>query len=108
MGEPACQESGIPGTVPSTCQKKGVGGVATQRVRLGENGRISIPAAYRRELGMRPGDELIMHVEDGEIRLVSPKQALERARRVIAKYVKSGESLADSLIADRRAEAKRE
>lgn len=82
--------------------------MATQRVRLGENGRISIPAAYRRELGMRPGDELIMHVEDGEIRLVSPKQALERARRVIAKYVKSGESLADSLIADRRAEAKRE
>jgi AbrB family looped-hinge helix DNA binding protein len=82
--------------------------VMIQRVRLGENGRISIPAAYRRELGMRTGDELIMHVEDGEIRLVSPKQALERARRVLAKYIKGGESLADSLIADRRAEASRE
>jgi AbrB family looped-hinge helix DNA binding protein len=82
--------------------------VATRRVRLGADGRISIPAAYRRELRIRAGDELIVHVEDGEIRLVSPKQALERARRVLAKYTKGGESLADSLITDRRAEGSRE
>ncbi len=63
------------------------------RIKLGENGRISIPAAYRRQLAMRAGDELIIQVEDGEIRLTSPKLALERARRIVGRYVKGGESL---------------
>jgi AbrB family looped-hinge helix DNA binding protein len=82
--------------------------VTAHRVKLGDNGRISIPAAYRRQLGVRAGDELVMDIEDGEIRLASSKLALERARRLIDKYVKGGESLTDSLIADRRAEAARE
>jgi AbrB family looped-hinge helix DNA binding protein len=79
-----------------------------RRLRIGENGRIAIPAAYRRELGMRPGDELIVRVEEGEIRLSSPKLALERARRILGRYLADGDGLADSLIADRRAEAARE
>jgi AbrB family looped-hinge helix DNA binding protein len=82
--------------------------MTAHRVKLGDNGRISIPAAYRRQLGVRAGDELVMDIEDGEIRLASSKLALERARRLIDKYVKGGESLTDSLIADRRAEAARE
>lgn len=82
--------------------------MAPRRLKIGENGRISIPAAFRRELGVRPGDELIARVEDGELRITSPKLALERARRIIGRYLKEGENLADSLIADRRAEAARE
>ena len=31
---------------------------------LGANGRISIPAAYRHELGLRPGDELLIQLEE--------------------------------------------
>ena len=80
----------------------------THRLKHGENGRISIPAAYRRKLGMRPGDELIVQLDEGEIRLTSPKLALERARRLVDRYVQTDESLVDSLIADRRAEAARE
>ena len=78
------------------------------RVKLGEGGRISLPAAYRRELGLRPGDELIVRLEDGAIRVTSPKLAIERARRMLGRYIQTKESLADSLIADRRAEATRE
>jgi AbrB family looped-hinge helix DNA binding protein len=88
--------------------KRFVRGMATHRLKISENGRISIPAAYRRELGVGPGDELIARMEDGELRLTSPKRALERARRILRPYLKDGESLADSLIADRRAEAARE
>ena len=80
----------------------------TSRLRLGENGRISLPAAYRRELGLRPGDELILQLEEGGIRVTSPKLAIERARRILDRYTKTDESLVDSLIADRRSEAARE
>ena len=80
----------------------------TSRLRLGENGRISLLAAYRRQLGLRPGDELIVQLEEGGIRVTSPKLAIERARRILGRYIKTGKSLADGLIADRRAEAARE
>ena len=82
--------------------------MTTSRLRLGENGRISLPAAYRRELGLRPGDELILQLEEGGIRVTSPKLAIERARRILDRYIKTDESLVDSLIADRRSEAVRE
>lgn len=82
--------------------------MARHRLKISENGRVSIPAAFRRELGVKPGDELIARVEDGELRLTSPKLALERARRILDRYIKDDEDLADRLIADRRAEAARE
>ena len=81
--------------------------MARRRLKISENGRISIPAAFRRELGVQPGDELIAHVEDGELRITSPKLALERARRILDRYIKDDEDLADRLIAERRAEAAR-
>jgi AbrB family looped-hinge helix DNA binding protein len=81
--------------------------MTTSRLKLGQNGRISLPAAFRRELGLRPGDELIVQLEDGGIRVTSPNLAIERARRILDRYITTDESLADSLIADRRAEAAR-
>ena len=66
--------------------------MTTSRLRLGENGRISLPAAYRRELGLRPGDELILQLEEGGIRVTSPKLAIERARRILDQYIKTDES----------------
>lgn len=82
--------------------------MVVQRAKLGENGRISIPASFRQALGIRPGDELIVQLEDGAIRVTSPKLAIERARRMVDRYVRTDDSLVDSLIADRRAEAARE
>jgi AbrB family looped-hinge helix DNA binding protein len=78
------------------------------KARLNANGRIVIPAAVRQALGLRPGDELIMRVEDGELRLSTRRQALARARRMIRRYIPGDEDLTQSLIDDRRAEAARE
>ena len=82
--------------------------MTTSRLRLGENGRISLPATYRRQLGLKPGDELIVQLEEGSIRVTSPKLAIERAQRILDRYIHTDDSLVDSLIADRRAEAARE
>ena len=76
--------------------------------RLTENGRIVIPASYRKALGIKAGDEVILRLEDDELRITTMKRKLERARRRIRKYVKPGVSLADELIAERREAAKRE
>jgi AbrB family looped-hinge helix DNA binding protein len=78
------------------------------RTHLDSNGRIVIPASARRALGIEPGDELILVVEDGEIRLRTAGQAARKAQDLVRRYSRPGESLADSLVADRRDEASRE
>ena len=78
------------------------------RMRINENGRVVIPASYRKALGIKAGDEVILRMEDDELRITTMNRSLERARRRIRKYVKPGVSLADELIAERREAAKRE
>jgi AbrB family looped-hinge helix DNA binding protein len=78
------------------------------KAKLNANGRVVIPAPVRRALDLRPGDELIMRVEDGELRLSTRRQALARARRMIRQYIPEDVDLTQSLIDDRRKEAERE
>lgn len=72
------------------------------------DGRLLIPASFRKRLGLDEDGHVLMHVEDGELRVTSRKQALRQVQELVARYVPEGESLVDSLIADRRAEAARE
>jgi AbrB family looped-hinge helix DNA binding protein len=78
------------------------------RVRLGPDGRIVIPAAFREALGLKDGQVLFAHLEEGEIALLTATAAARRARAIIRKYVPDGISLVDELIEDRRREVERE
>ena len=77
------------------------------KVRLGSHGRVVIPAPLRQALNLTSGDQLIMRVEDGELRLSTRRQALARARRRIRQYIPD-DDLTKSLIDDRRKQAERE
>lgn len=79
-----------------------------ETTRLTEGGRIVIPAQYRKELGLRTGDDLIIQLDDGELHIYTLQHAIERAQRIVRAHVPEGVSLADELIQDRRAEAQRE
>ena len=81
---------------------------AEARLRVNENGRVVIPAAFRRALGINAGDEIVLRMEDDELRITTLKRRLERAQRLVRKHVKPGTSLVDELIAERREEAKNE
>jgi AbrB family looped-hinge helix DNA binding protein len=76
--------------------------------RLGEGGRLVIPADYRRALGVDAGDELLLVLEDRTVRLLTPREAIRRAQALIRSYIPAGQSLSDELIQDRRGEAEHE
>jgi AbrB family looped-hinge helix DNA binding protein len=78
------------------------------RQKVNENGRVVIPAAFRKALGISPGDEVVLRMEDDELRITTMKRRIERAQRHVRKYVKPGVSLVDELIAERRREAQNE
>ncbi len=75
---------------------------------LGDRGRLVLPAQIRKSLDLHAGDRLIIFVDgEGEIRIVSARQLAERLRGLF-RDIAPGRSLADELIAERRAEALRE
>jgi bifunctional DNA-binding transcriptional regulator/antitoxin component of YhaV-PrlF toxin-antitoxin module len=76
--------------------------------RLGEGGRIVIPADFRIVLGMKVGDDVILALADGEVRVFTRTEAIRRAQEQVGRYIPADRSLADELIAERRAEAGRE
>jgi AbrB family looped-hinge helix DNA binding protein len=78
------------------------------RIRINENGRVVIPATFRKVLGIDCGDEIVLRVEDDELRITSLKNRLARAQKRIAPYLKKGTSLSQELIAERRAASRRE
>ncbi len=59
-------------------------------------------------MGRSDGEPLRMEVVDGELRVRTLRSIFEGIAREIRKVVPDGVSLADELIADRRAEAARE
>ena len=78
------------------------------RVPINENGRLVMPAAFRNALGINPGDEVVLRIEDDELRITTLRQRIAQAQRLVRKYVKPGVSLVDELLAERRAEARKE
>lgn len=77
-------------------------------VRLGTNGRFVLPIEVRRALGVDDGDTLVVRFVDDEVRLSTPAAAVRRAQRAVGRYLAPGRSLADELLAERRAEEGRE
>jgi AbrB family looped-hinge helix DNA binding protein len=78
------------------------------RQRVNENGRVVIPASFRKALGINIGDEVVLRMEDDELRITTLKRRVERAQRLVRKHVKRGTSLVDELITERREVARNE
>jgi AbrB family looped-hinge helix DNA binding protein len=77
-------------------------------IQLGDRGRLVLPAELRKRLNLREGDELLVTVQaDGSLRLTSPRQVV-RETRGLYRARAGRRSLADELIAERKAEVKRE
>jgi AbrB family looped-hinge helix DNA binding protein len=78
------------------------------RVRVSQNGRVVIPASFRRALGIEIGDEVLLRMGDDELRITTQQRRIERAQRRARSYLKRGTSLVNELLAERREAAKHE
>lgn len=76
--------------------------------RINENGRVVIPASFRRALGIQSGDTVVLRIEKDELRITTLRRRLAKAQQIVRKHVPSTISLVDELIAERREAARRE
>lgn len=76
--------------------------------RIGPNGRVVIPAPFRRALGLEAGDEIVVLLDPrGGLRLLTPKQAIVRAQELVESYVRKGRRLSRELLEERKEERRR-
>lgn len=78
------------------------------RTRINEKGRLVIPVAMRKALGMEAGGVLNLCVEDGELRISTMRSRLRRAQEDLRRYIPKGVLLSEELSAERREAAKHE
>ncbi len=78
--------------------------MAEIRTKVAEGGRIVIPAEYRQALNLHVGDEVILRLEDGALRIYTPSQAIRYAQELLRPYLPRDRSLSDELIVERRKE----
>jgi AbrB family looped-hinge helix DNA binding protein len=77
-------------------------------IMVAANGRVSIPAAQRKALGLEKGGMVVARVENGELQLRPVRKVLSEMRADLAAYLKASGDTTDHFLADRRAEVLRE
>jgi bifunctional DNA-binding transcriptional regulator/antitoxin component of YhaV-PrlF toxin-antitoxin module len=78
------------------------------KIKVTEGGKIALPIEYRQALGVDIGDEVILRLEDGEVRVFTPRLAVKRAQQRLERgYTSHRPSLADELIAGSEKKSKK-
>ncbi len=72
--------------------------------QVSAGGRIVIPADIRRKMDIRSGDQVILSYQDGELHITTRKQRMQQAKAIVKSFA-GNSSLAEQLLAERRAEA---
>ena len=78
------------------------------RTKLDQNGRVVIPASFRQALGMEAGDDVVLRLDEGELRITTQQARIQRAQRRAERYARGGRSAVDELLEERRREAAKE
>lgn len=76
-------------------------------VRLGDRGRLVLPAGLRRALGCSAGDELVARLDRDSVRIVSRRQLARQARGLLRATGEQRDFVAE-LLAERRQEVAQE
>ncbi len=79
----------------------------TTTIKLGQNGRMIIPAELRHNLDLKEGDELLVTLDDKRLILETEAALLERLYQAVGEPPE-GKLVSDELLRERREEARRE
>ena len=80
----------------------------TAKGKVVEGGRMILPAAFRRSLGLEKGDTVVIELHEDELRLRPARSALRRLQVKLRALPTGGGLASDELVAERRVEAARE
>lgn len=75
------------------------------KMKMSEGGRVVIPIEIRQALELKEGDAVLWELHEGEARITTRAQRIRQAQALVRQHVPAGQSLADELIAERRAES---
>ena len=103
QGPPKSKSGQMDSSAPDT-----PGNIESKTLQVARNGRVVIPAEMRSAMLIDTTGYVTASVVEGELRILSPKSALLKAQKVVQEKTSGVASLADELIAERRAEAQRE
>ena len=82
--------------------------MASQAVKIIDGGKLIIPAAFRRKLGIDTGDTVVLELGEDGLHVRSLTSAVRLAQEIVREFVPNEVDLADELVAERRIEAERE
>jgi AbrB family looped-hinge helix DNA binding protein len=77
------------------------------KVKLGEGGRLVIPAAMREALGVKPGDEMALEVVDGELKVKSYMAVIKELQAEFNSLVPAGTDVVGDFLRERREDQRR-
>jgi bifunctional DNA-binding transcriptional regulator/antitoxin component of YhaV-PrlF toxin-antitoxin module len=78
-------------------------------LHVDNQGRVMLPAWWRKLAGVGPSSELLVAVdESGALFLETREQGIARAQSLVRKHISKDRRLSDELIRERRKEAARE
>lgn len=80
-------------------------GMTSTTVNVNHQGRVSIPAPMRHELGITPNTPLVTYIEEGRVVLETREHLVRRIQRKALGALSGSGSVVNELIAERRAEA---
>jgi hypothetical protein len=80
----------------------------TLQLRVETGGRVVLPPEALVGMELGPDGRLTARLEDGELRLISPRAALRRLRKAARERAPEGMAVVDEFIAEKRREAELE
>ncbi len=76
----------------------------TYKTSIGENGRIIIPSKMRKEANLTVGQEIIINLQNGELKISSYNTKLKSIQEAVKRYTKDKGSLVEKLVELRKEE----
>jgi AbrB family looped-hinge helix DNA binding protein len=74
--------------------------------KLDKQGRILLPAKWRKQHGIEPKSELLVELRDDCLVLQTREQAVREAQEMVRRLIPTGKSLVGELLKQRRRQAR--
>lgn len=77
--------------------------------KVSASGRLSLPAGFRKAVGLERGGNVVIALEGREMRITTTAEAVARSQAIARRILKGKSKVSvDDFIAERRREAERE